>query len=75
MDAKYKTELCKNIQYLKIGKCSYGKKCKFAHGIEELRSINDVKELKFTQTIKYNQIVYKDNNNINLDRLISYIFN
>eukprot|EP01022_Parablepharisma_sp_SALTPOND_P011725 TRINITY_DN1497_c0_g2_i1.p1 TRINITY_DN1497_c0_g2~~TRINITY_DN1497_c0_g2_i1.p1 ORF type:complete len:409 (-),score=30.46 TRINITY_DN1497_c0_g2_i1:105-1331(-) len=33
-DEKYKTELCKNwVQY---GHCSYGSKCRFAHGQEDL---------------------------------------
>lgn len=33
-DEKYKTELCKNwVQY---GKCSYGNKCRFAHGSNDL---------------------------------------
>ncbi len=35
-DEKYKTELCKNwVQY---GHCSYGNKCRFAHGPEDLVS-------------------------------------
>ena len=33
-DPKYKTELCKKFQ--NTGKCPYGFKCRFAHGIEEL---------------------------------------
>ena len=33
-DTKYKTELCKN--YTETGKCNYSKKCKFAHGKQEL---------------------------------------
>lgn len=33
-DTKYKTELCKN--WMELGKCNYGKKCKFAHGRDEL---------------------------------------
>ena len=31
---KYKTEMC--INWMEKNKCNYGKKCKFAHGIEEL---------------------------------------
>ncbi|MEI6242319.1 MAG: zinc finger CCCH domain-containing protein [Chlamydiota bacterium] len=31
----YKTELCKN--FTEIGSCSYGKKCRYAHGPEELQ--------------------------------------
>ncbi len=31
---KYKTELCKNFS--ETGFCPYRKKCKFAHGINEL---------------------------------------
>ena len=33
-ETKYKTEMCKN--WLEVGKCNYGKKCKFAHGKHEL---------------------------------------
>jgi hypothetical protein len=32
--SKYKTELCKN--YEEKGFCSYGTKCRFAHGVDEL---------------------------------------
>lgn len=31
---KYKTEMCKN--WLAVGYCSYGNKCRFAHGRNEL---------------------------------------
>lgn len=33
-DPKYKSELCKN--FIMKGKCDYGTKCRFAHGIEDL---------------------------------------
>ena len=33
-DPKYKTELCKT--YSETGECPYGRKCRFAHGKEEL---------------------------------------
>jgi hypothetical protein len=33
--AKYKTEICKNFQL--TGKCKFGPRCCFAHGLEELR--------------------------------------
>ena len=33
-NSKYKTEMCKN--WLTMGYCNYGKKCKFAHGNNEL---------------------------------------
>lgn len=33
-EEKYKTELCKN--FVSTGKCNYGKKCRFAHGKDEL---------------------------------------
>jgi len=33
-ESKFKTELCKN--YSETGQCPYGKKCKFAHGRNEL---------------------------------------
>ena len=33
-ESKYKTEMCKN--WLAVGYCSYGDKCKFAHGKDEL---------------------------------------
>ena len=32
---KYKTELCKNFE--ETGRCKFGKKCKFAHGKEEMK--------------------------------------
>ena len=33
-ESKYKTELCKN--WVDIGVCKYGKRCRFAHGYDEL---------------------------------------
>lgn len=33
----YKTELCRS--YMETGKCRYGSKCMFAHGNDELRSV------------------------------------
>ncbi|KAI8074012.1 hypothetical protein BC940DRAFT_231343, partial [Gongronella butleri] len=34
----YKTELCRNWE--ELGACSrYGKKCRYAHGIEEMRVV------------------------------------
>jgi len=33
-DEKYKTELCKN--WVQSGRCSYGNKCRFAHGPDDL---------------------------------------
>ncbi|KAI8977570.1 hypothetical protein BDF20DRAFT_820763, partial [Mycotypha africana] len=33
----YKTELCRNWQ--EMGNCRYAKKCRFAHGKEELRCV------------------------------------
>jgi hypothetical protein len=36
---KYKSELCKNYEIL--GYCPYGDKCDYAHGIKELRGINN----------------------------------
>ena len=33
-ESKFKTELCKN--WVDTGICRYGKKCKFAHGYDEL---------------------------------------
>ena len=71
MDHKFKTELCKNIQYLNTGKCSYGKKCKFAHGFEELRLRKDIKCYNvINRDKKINSL-----NNINLNRIVNYIFN
>jgi len=35
-DEKYKTELCRN--WITLGHCSYGAKCRFAHGEEDLVS-------------------------------------
>ncbi len=34
----YKTILCKS--WLKFGSCKYGKRCQFAHGLNEIRSKN-----------------------------------
>ena len=48
---KYKSELCKNYEIL--GYCPYGDKCDYAHGIKELRGINNnnqnfrIKKCKF----------------------------
>jgi len=36
-DNRYKTELCRNWE--EYGRCPYGKKCLFAHGADELRSL------------------------------------
>ena len=33
----YKTELCRS--FMATGKCPYGKRCRFAHGIDELRPV------------------------------------
>lgn len=35
---RYKTELCRSYQ--ETGLCKYGDKCQFAHGYDELRSLN-----------------------------------
>ena len=34
-DEKYKTALCRN--FVQYGDCSYGQKCRFAHGEQELQ--------------------------------------
>jgi len=36
--SRYKTEMCR--PYQEHGVCKYGEKCQFAHGTEELRSVN-----------------------------------
>jgi len=36
--ARYKTELCRPFE--ETGECRYGNKCQFAHGMNELRSLN-----------------------------------
>lgn len=33
----YKTEICN--KWLEVGWCSYGSRCQFAHGMEELRYV------------------------------------
>lgn len=35
---KYKTEICKNYSSSSNNSCSYGDKCRFAHGSGELRN-------------------------------------
>lgn len=35
---RYKTELCRS--YHETGFCKYGEKCQFAHGYNEIRSLN-----------------------------------
>jgi len=35
---RYKTELCR--PFTETGKCKYGDKCQFSHGIKELRILN-----------------------------------
>jgi len=35
---RYKTELCRS--YHETGLCKYGEKCQFAHGYNEIRSLN-----------------------------------
>lgn len=36
--SRYKTELCRS--FAEVGSCKYGDKCQFAHGEEELRTVN-----------------------------------
>nr|1M9O_A Chain A, Tristetraproline [Mus musculus] len=36
--SRYKTELCRT--YSESGRCRYGAKCQFAHGLGELRQAN-----------------------------------
>lgn len=36
--SRYKTELCR--PYQENGSCKYGEKCQFAHGLQELRTVN-----------------------------------
>ena len=40
----YKTELCQN--WLQKGYCIYGSRCKFGHGVDELREKKRVKNFK-----------------------------
>jgi tristetraprolin len=35
---RYKTELCR--PFTETGKCKYGDKCQFSHGMKELRNLN-----------------------------------
>jgi hypothetical protein len=41
---KYKSEICKNFEIQ--GFCPYGDKCDYAHGIHELRNINQIQSNK-----------------------------
>jgi hypothetical protein len=34
----YKTEMCR--KWMETGKCKYGKKCQFGHGLDELRNVS-----------------------------------
>lgn len=36
--AKHKTELCKSFS--ELGSCRYGEKCRFAHGVHELKKLS-----------------------------------
>lgn len=42
---KFKTEMCKN--WMDFGSCRYGKKCKFAHGKEEMHEKNVPNKTKY----------------------------
>lgn len=83
MNSKYKTELCNNKQYLNTGKCSYGNKCQFAHGIQELKTRENLNYYKCHfvhnhQELKPIEIINYDINSINknnINRLMNYIFN
>ncbi|KAI7862549.1 hypothetical protein BDF14DRAFT_1735984, partial [Spinellus fusiger] len=33
----FKTEMCRN--WTEMGQCRYGRKCRFAHGLDELRTV------------------------------------
>ncbi|XP_069500349.1 mRNA decay activator protein ZFP36 [Ambystoma mexicanum] len=48
---RYKTELCRT--FTDTGKCKYGAKCQFAHGLEELRVMNRHPKYKTELCHKY----------------------
>ena len=58
---KYKTSLCKH--YNTTQGCSYGDKCQFAHGPEELR-LNSGQPMNFVNPMSMNQNMDKIQNNI-----------
>lgn len=55
-DIKYKTELCKNFSEKQT--CPYGKKCQFAHGKHELKTITPCNNYKKTPCLSFNQNFY-----------------
>lgn len=55
--AKYKTEMCKNFQL--TGKCKFGSRCCFAHGLEELRQKTQLgKSYKLKVCKNYHELGY-----------------
>lgn len=58
---KYKTSLCKH--YNTTQGCSYGDKCQFAHGPEELR-LNSGQPMSFMNPMNMNQNMDKIQNNL-----------
>ena len=55
-DPKYKTELCKTFSETK--QCPYGKKCRFAHGKEELLSKNKGNNYKKKECKSFSELGY-----------------
>jgi len=50
MDLRYKTELCKSWEL--IGRCPYGRMCRFAHGKSELEEKHVFSEYYKTRACK-----------------------
>lgn len=53
MCEKYKTEMCKKIE--ETGSCPYGRKCKYAHSKEELRSKEVVDNYRTVECTKFKE--------------------
>ncbi len=53
-ESKYKTELCENYQ--QTGNCSYGTKCRFAHGENDLKHLSQHPKYKTKLCKKYHNM-------------------
>lgn len=69
----FKTQLCKRFKY---GNCTYGYKCRFAHGVGDIRRpllrsqgiLNEEDRLEMTRTFRNRDVNVRENSAIAIDR-------
>lgn len=67
---RYKTELCRTFQETRL--CKYADKCQFAHGFEELRSLNRHPKYKTVLCRAYHCTGYCKTQTIQFDPTTSF---